>query len=309
MNKASVCLLLAAGSAMAQGIITPAREVDPITWTAIKGSLTELATSSFSTAAMVEASHNAVKVGPMVKRSATAMTSAQYAGVSEKPAPMPLPVPAENAEATGLFKMEYGDSGQAWSTMTGNGRTYAFAQVFGKGTAMATNSWTAKVWPPSVRGGSGRVYAEFSLPEIKLGGFFEQVAPGATQTRARAELLVNQHVIWQMELVDRGQYADSGSTDFTTNRLLSRFGSASTVTENLEVFTAAARTYRVDLGTFPSDKELEVVLVVRLDAQGAGTCVERQDEANPGVLKFFCTRATAAIKWDAAMMNPVRFYR
>lgn len=308
-HKMCVSLLLAAACGFAQGILTPAKEIDPISWLTLVNNLTELVPTSFSTAAMAEASQKTTKTGPKVKRSSVASTSAQYAGVTQKPAPVPAPVPAENAPPAGLFIMELGNSGQAWSTMTGTGRTFGFAQVFGQGTAMASNSWTAKVWPVPVRGGFGRVYAEFTIPEISLGGFFEQVAPGSSQTRARAELLVNQHVLWQMELVDRGQYGKSTGVDFTNNRLLSKFGSTSTVSESNQNFKAAKRTYRVDLGTFPSDQELEVTLVVRLDAQGDGACVERPDDNNPGVMKSFCTRATAGIAWDMEILSALKFYR
>ena len=44
-----------------------------------------------------------------------------------------------------------------------------------------------------------RIYAEFTLPRVKVTGFTEEDGPGRWQSRFRGELMVNKHPVWASE--------------------------------------------------------------------------------------------------------------
>jgi hypothetical protein len=269
-----------------------------------------LASAGFTTQAMARVNAKPAKAALDVSRHANAASGA-YGGVGQPDPvnPPPGPVTAAPPAATSFFDFKKsGDSAQAWATTTVAGMPFIALQTFGQAGASGAASWRARI---TTTPGHENVYVRFRLPAAELTGFTEQNGPSPYQVRMRADLSVNGHPFWSSEASRRSTLAAGGmggggdncANGFEGSNKLFAFGQPLGFTEDKAVLSTA-RVTTLWLGAFPAGQTVEIAFLVRADALVERQCCPHDAMGKP---EFFCTRATANVKWDNAA-SPVTFW-
>ncbi len=216
---------------------------------------------------------------------------------------------AENGapESSELFNFKQsGDSAQSWATMRANGSPFLLTHAYGKASATANVSWTAKIslGPLSI------LYAAIRIPAVTVNGTFEEDGPSRWKARMRADLMINGTVAWSTESnrfnVPSGNTGSGSNCSERTQKgtFLNTFEKSLGIDPDNVNDASATQTVYLRLGPYSgSASPVEVTFVVRADAQSLDKCCLQNGE-------YFCTRAGAKVDWDSprTIIAPVRFW-
>ncbi len=310
INSMMITTLLTLAVASAQtGTVMPARELSAFEWLQILQSgspnqvFPELKVAAQGSVATKNGSSSDVdrKVN---------VPAAIYVGASLPGQPV-NPQPAVNTPPVNQYFdfKKSGDSAQVFATVQANGLPFMYVNSFGQADARGTVGWSARVVP---NGAGVPVYVQFSLPKITLTGFTELDGLGRRQERFRAELLVNDHPVWQSEALRQTVLSDDiGPNEACAGGLqkanyLSTYGRTIGFNDT-EIKESTPQAITLNLGSFTAAQPVDITFVLRADAKSITKCCKKVN-INTGKEELFCTRATATVEWDNSITNPVRFY-
>jgi hypothetical protein len=301
LTFAASCVLVAAANATDLPFrLATSSEVSSLTQSGVIA--TSLDQTEFNTAALVtvqKLSSNAVN---RVQRAHKALSGVYKAAISAGTDPNPHPVPPA-VQPTDLVDYEVNhDAVQAWASMSELGAPFVMVYVDGKSKGQSAASWSTQYVVPG--SGDRDVYAQFTVPEVKFGGRFEDSVPSLSWARMRIDFLVDAYPAWSTEAVRFNEtyvYVDPATQAKAIREKavhIDTFGYS--VGLDAAHPNSVSRKITIKLGTYPAGKVFDLTALFQVEGKVDTACDETDGETE-------CGGVSVKVEWDPSAPQPTLY--